>query len=393
MTTILDRARALGPKLTGIRRDIHRHPELGFQEVRTAALVAETLRSLGVPADTGIGKTGVVGHMGTAGPVVALRADMDALPIQELNDVPYASQVPGVMHACGHDAHTACLLGAAMLLRDVDLPGRVRLLFQPSEEGMDAEGKSGAMRMLDDGALDGVSAIFGLHVHSDYPAGTLICTVGPMAAAMDNFRLTVRGRAAHGAYAWQGVDGVLLAAQIVTALHTIVGRRISPLDSAVITVGMIHGGTKENILADEVVLRGTLRSLTPAVREALIHEMEALGDLARARGGDAELFVQTGYPPVANDPGLTALARRVAVEMVGSEAVTQRLPEMGGEDFGCYLERIPGCFLELGVQEPGVPPRPMHNPHAGIDETALPVGAAILAGVALAYLGAGDSME
>jgi len=294
--------------------------------------------------------------------------------------------VPGVMHACGHDAHTACLLGAAELLSQMELPGQVRLLFQPSEEGMDAEGKSGAMRMLDDGALDGVSAVFGLHVHPDYPAGTLICTAGPMAAAMDAFRLTVRGVSAHGAYANEGVDGVLLAAQIVTALHTIVSRRIPALDSAVLTVGMIHGGTKENILADEVVLRGTIRSLDPKVRTTLIAELEKLGDLARAQGGDAELFVQPGYPPVSNDPELTDLVRRVAVEMVGEGGVTTRRPEMGGEDFGCFLERIPGSFFELGTQEPGRPPRPFHTHYADIDESALPVGAAALAGVALAYL-------
>jgi amidohydrolase len=384
--TLLERAQALAPTLIEIRRTLHRHPELSFQEHRTAELVARTLRSLDVRIETGVGKTGVVGHLGSDGPVVALRADMDALPIQELNEVDYASQVPGVMHACGHDVHTACLLGAAMLLRDMDLPGRVRFLFQPSEEGMDKEGKSGAMRMVEDGACDGVSAVFGLHVHGSYPAGTVICTPGPMAAAMDNFRAVIHGSAAHGAYAWEGVDAILLAAQVVTNLHTIVSRRISAIDSGVISVGVIQGGSKENNLPDRVELRGTIRSLDPAVRETLLTEMDRSCHIAKALGGDYELSIQEGFPPVINDEELTALVRRVAVNMVGPGAVHGRPPELGSEDFAIFLRRAPGCFFELGVRAPGQPLRPLHNPHFDVDESALPLGAALLAGVTRAYL-------
>lgn len=384
MTKILERARALAPTLTAIRRDIHQHPELSFQEHRTAALVADTLRSMGTPVDTNVGRTGVVGHLGTAGPIVALRADMDALPIQELNDVDYASQVPGVMHACGHDVHTTCLLGAAMLLRDMDLPGRVRLLFQPSEEGMDDEGKSGAMRMVEEGAFDGVSAVFGFHVHGSYPAGTVICTPGATAASMDNFRAVILGSAAHGAYPAEGVDAILLASQVVTTLHTIVSRRISAIDAGVISVGVIQGGTKENNLADRVELRGTIRSLDESVRQTLVHELDRSCQVAKTLGGDYELSIQGGFPPVVNDEKLTTLVSRVASEMVGPEAVLRRPPELGGEDFAFFLQQAPGCLFELGVRAPGGPVRHLHNPHFDIDESILPLGAAMLAGAALA---------
>ena len=230
-SNVLQRASELAPRLIETRRTIHRHPELGFREHRTAALVADTLQSLGVRVETGVGKTGVVGHMGAEGPIVALRADMDALPIQELNRTDYASQVPGVMHACGHDVHTACLLGAAMLLKEADLKGQVRLLFQPSEEGMDDEGKSGAMRMIDEGAFENVEAVFGLHVDGDYATGTLACSPGIVMAAMDNFKVNILGSAAHGAQAYLGMDAMLLAAQVVSVIHTVVSRRISALES------------------------------------------------------------------------------------------------------------------------------------------------------------------
>lgn len=384
--TLLTGAQALAPKLVEIRHTLHRHPELSFQEHRTAALVAQTLQALDIRAEAGVAKTGVIGHLGGDGPVVALRADMDALPIQELNEVEYASQVPGVMHACGHDVHTACLLGAAMLLRDRVRHGQVRFLFQPSEEGMDRDGKSGARRMVEEGAFRGVSAVFGLHVHGSYPVGTVICSPGAMAATMDNFRAVIRGTAAHGAYPWEGVDAVLLASQIVTNLHTIVSRRISPIDSGVITVGMIHGGTKENNLADEVELRGTIRSLDLTVRDMLIQELDRACQLAQTLGGDYELSIQEGYPPVINDQQLTALVRRMATSIVGPDSVLQRPPEMGSEDFSFFLQLAPGCFFELGVGVPGQPLRPLHNPHFDIDESALPLGAALLAGVALAYL-------
>jgi IAA-amino acid hydrolase len=384
--TLLLRAGELAPRLIEIRRTIHRHPELGFREQRTAALVADTLHSLGARVETGVGKTGVVGHMGAEGPVVALRADMDALPIQELNQTDYASTVPGVMHACGHDVHTACLLGAAMLLKEVQLKGQVRLLFQPSEEGMDDEGKSGATRMIDEGAFENVEAVFGLHVDGRYTAGTLACSPGYVMAAMDNFEATILGNTAHGAQAYLGVDAVLLAAQVVSALHTVVSRRIPALDSGVISIGMIHGGTKENILAGQVELRGTIRSFEPEVRQTLIREIERACSVARALGGDYHLSIREGVPVLVNDPALTSFARKVARGLVGAKAVKEVKPEMGSEDFSLYTQRARGCYITLGTGVPGQPVRPLHHPCFDVDESALPLGAATLAQLAVSYL-------
>jgi IAA-amino acid hydrolase len=383
---ILAQAKELEARLINVRRAIHRQPELGFQEHQTAQLVADTLQSLGVRVETGVGKTGVVGHIGSHGPVVALRADMDALPIQEMNQTDYASQLPGVMHACGHDAHTACLLGAAMLLTQVEIQGQARLLFQPSEEGMDEEGKSGAMRMVEAGADRDIEAVFALHVDGTYPTGTLACSPGYVMAAMDAFAITVLGTAAHAAQAFLGVDAILLAAQVVSGLHTIVSRRIPALDSGVISIGTIHGGTKENNLAEQVELRGTIRSFDPIVRQTLLQEIDRVCGLTRAMGGDYRLSIRQGYPAVFNDPHLTSFAHQVASDLVGPEAVHEHKPEMGSEDFSFFTQGVPGCYLLLGAGAPGQPFRPAHNPHFDVDESALPLGAATLAQLAIQYL-------
>ena len=384
-TTILKRANELAPKLVEIRRSIHRYPELGFTEHRTASLVADTLGSLGLAVETGIGKTGVVGHMGSEGPILALRADMDALPIQEQNQTEYTSLTPDVMHACGHDVHTACLLGAAMLLKDSDIKGRVRFLFQPSEEGMDEEGKSGAMRMVAEGAIDGVQAIFGLHVDSKFEAGTIACSPGYILAALDNFKIKLFGRAAHAAQAHLGADTILLAAQVINSLHTIVSRRIPPLENAVLSIGMIEGGVKENVLAEEVTLRGTIRTFDPEMRTRLIQEMHAACSLVRALGGDYQLTLQEGYLALKNDPVLATFSRQVACELVGAQAVKDSVVEMGSEDFSFFTQRAVGCYLILGVGAPGQPVRPMHHPAFDVDESALPLGAALLAQLAIRY--------
>jgi IAA-amino acid hydrolase len=386
VTTILDRARVLAPTLSAIRRNIHQHPELSFHEYRTAALVADTLRSLGIPIDTEIGKTGVVGHLGTAGPIVALRADMDALPMQELNEVEYVSQVPDVMHACGHDAHVACLLGAAMLLKDMNLSGRVCLLFQPSEEGMDDEGKSGAQRMIEDGAMDGVRAIFGLHVEPLHESCSIWLSEGPIASSLDDFKLVIKGIATHGASAYQGVDAILLTAQVVSALHTIVSRRIRPGKTGAVSVGTVQGGTRRNTLADRVEMEGTVRCYDPEVRQTLLAEVKRASELARTLGGDYELTFSGGYPSLINNADLTALVRSAAVQMLGEGAVHPLEPDPGSEDFSYLLEKAPGCYFLLGVHAPGDTQRFLHSPHLDIDESALPVGAAMLAQAALAFL-------
>jgi amidohydrolase len=390
---MLQRAQALSDTLVALRRKVHRNPGLAFQEQHTAQLVARRLAELSIPARSGVGKTGVVGDLvpaGVSGPAIALRADMDALPIQEENEVPYASQVPGVMHACGHDAHVACLLGAAQLLAEEAaagrLHGRVRFLFQPSEESQDDEQLSGAMRMVDEGVMDGVDAVAGLHVWADVPVGKISTRVGPFSAYPDKFTLVIKGQEAHGAHPHRGVDAISLAAQVITTLQTVVSRRIDPTRAKVLTIGTIEGGTKDNILAGEVTMTGTVRTFEPETRRKVFDEIEQVCGITRTLGGDFELSVVPGYDPVVNGAGMTALVREVAAGLLGAENVLEARLEMGGEDFSYFSQKAPGCFFYLGSATPGEPPRLHHHPRFDIDERCLPIGAALLAGIATRYL-------
>jgi amidohydrolase len=383
-------AQGLSDTLVDLRRDFHRHPELAFEEHRTARRVAERLAALGIAVRTGVGKTGVVGDLGHAGPRIALRADMDALPIQETNEVPYASQVPGVMHACGHDVHVACLLGVAELLaREAAagrLPGQVRFLFQPAEEAQDDEGLSGAMRMVDEGVMEGVDAVLGLHVWSEDLVGTISLREGAASAYPDKFDLVVKGQEAHGAFPHRGVDAISLAAQVITALETMVSRRLDPTKGKVVTVGTIQGGTKDNIMAGQVAMTGTIRTFEPETRETLFAELERACGVARALGGDYELTIHPGYIPVVNDPALTALVRQVGADLLGAENVEQAPLQMGGEDFSYFAEEAPGCFFFIGGATPGEPVRLHHHPRFDVDERCLPLGAALLAEAAVRFL-------
>jgi amidohydrolase len=390
---MLTRAQRLAETLVALRRTVHRHPELGFQERRTAGLIADRLAELDISVRTGVAKTGVVGDLvvpGSAGPCIALRADMDALPIQEESDAPYASEVPGVMHACGHDVHVACLLGAAQLLAEAaaagSLRGQVRFLFQPAEEMQDDEGLSGAVRMVNEGAMEGVDAVVGLHVWADVPVGTIGIREGVTTAYPDKFVLVVRGQEAHGAYPQKGIDAISLAAQVIQALQTVVSRRLDPTRSKVLTVGTIKGGSVQNVLAGEVTMTGTIRTFEPETREILISEMERACGVARALGGDFELTVIPGYIPIVNDAALTALVRQVGVDLLGEENVRDQPLEMGGEDFSYLAREAPGCFFWLGGGLPGEPKRIHHHPHFDVDERCLPLGAALLAETAIRYL-------
>lgn len=384
---MLERATALQDRLRALRRDIHQYPELGFQEKRTAALIAETLSSLGIRVQTGVARTGVVGYLeGGDGPMVALRADMDALPIQEENDVAYASRVDGVMHACGHDAHVAALLGAAMLLAESPPPGRVRFLFQPSEEGPDDEGKSGGLRFVEEGVMDGVDAVFGLHVSSEHPVGTVALRPGPLMAAADLFEVEVLGEGCHGAYPHKGTDTVLLAAHVILALQQIVSRRIDPVESAVVTVGSVVAGTKHNIIPEKALLKGTIRAFSADVRQQILDELPRACSVAQSLGGDFVLRVVEGYPPTVNDPGLTSFVRQTAIDLLGVNSVLEAEMRMGAEDFSFLAREAPGCFWRLGARTPGGPERKGHSPTFDIDEAALPLGAATLAEVADRYL-------
>jgi amidohydrolase len=389
---LADAARDLGTDLVALRRDIHRHPELGFEEVRTAGLVASRLTALGLPVRTGVGITGVVADLDNgAGPTVALRADMDALPIQEENEHEYRSVNAGVMHACGHDFHTSALVGAARLLvaarDDGSLPvGRIRFLFQPSEERTDASGKSGATRMIEDGALEGVEAVVGLHVGGHAPSGTIFVNDGTVMAGSAEITVRVGGVSAHAAWPERGVDALVLAAQGVTACQQAVARRISPTDSGVVTFGTIHGGKAANIVADEVVLQGTMRYLKNDVRNALLSSVRASFEMLEHHGARVEIAVGRGYVPVVNEPGVTRVVTTALRELAGDGAVLPMERIMAAEDFAFLAERVPGCFFWLGAA-PGAP-REHHHPNFDIDESVLPLGAAALASAGAALLSA-----
>lgn len=389
---ILERARAMHEEIRAWRREIHRYPELTFTENRTASLVSATLTGLGVDVETEVAKTGVVGRIrGSDGPVVGLRADMDALPIQEINGTDYDSTRPGIMHACGHDAHTAILLGAATILKqlaDEDrLPGSIRLLFQPSEEAQDEEGKSGGMRMVEEGALSDLDAVFGLHVSPVVDVGKVATRSGPITAAADEFTLTVRGSGGHAARPQAAVDPIVLSAQAIMAIQQIVSRRVNPIEAGVVTIGTIHGGTVENVIPDAVEMAGTMRSFTNETRTLLRKELKRACGVIEALGGSYELTIQEGYPPTLNSDEATAVMVEAAQAMLGEENVGIAELGMGAEDFSYMAQEAPGCFLRLGTHNPEWDRRYMvHRADFRLDEDALPIGTAALAAAALRWM-------
>ena len=383
-SSMLHKAEGIGDELVRLRRAIHRHPELGFQEVKTAALVAETLESLGIRVKRGIGKTGVVGYLGEGPPTIGLRADMDALPIEELNEVSYASEVAGVMHACGHDAHVAMLLGVAMLLSREDLPGQVRFLFQPSEEAPDEEGKSGAARLVEEGAMEGVDGLLGLHVDAEAPTGTIRVSPGPSLAAADRFEAIIKGKGTHGAMPHRGVDPIFIAGQVIGAVQAIAAQRIDPIEEVVVTIGAIHGGMAPNVIPHQVELRGTIRTFGPRVRRRVHRELRAALRVAKALGGDFTLKIDSVYPVTVNDERMTELVRQVAIDLLGGGKVRPKEKVMGSEDFSLLAAKAPGAMFRLGVRKGKI--RPNHSPHFDIDERALPVGTAVMAEAARRYL-------
>jgi len=382
---MLDQARRLQEQLTGWRREFHQNPELGFQEVRTAARVAEELQVLGYRTISGVGRTGVVGERGQGQPIIAIRADMDALPIQEANPVPYASKMPGVMHACGHDAHIAIALGTASLLAHKDFPGTVRFLFQPAEEIGDEEGVSGAVRMIEDGAMEGVEAVIALHVDATTPAGDISIEEGGASAGVDTFYATIIGRGGHGAMPHFVVDPVYLCSHVLLALHGIVSRRIDPYDPAVVSIGSIHGGEVSNVIPDRVEITGTIRFLSDEVQRKIQAEVERALSVARTLGGDYQLRWEIGYPPCENHPEISDLIRRVGQDLLGPEHLAPRRRTMGAEDFGFISRRARGAMFWLGCAGEGEERR-HHSPNFDIDESCLPIGVAILGETALRLL-------
>ncbi len=382
--TIRQEIEAIRDNIIQTRRDIHMHPELGFQEYRTSALVAKRLGEMGIHVKTGVGKTGVVGVLKgeNDGPVIALRADMDALPMQETGDVPYRSVIDGVMHACGHDGHVAMLLGAAQVLsaKRESLSGMVKFIFQPAEEG-----EGGARYMIADGVLDGVDEIYGIHLWNYQKYGTVGVKPGPVLASADIFDLVIRGKGGHGAAPQGTQDTIVAAAQLINMLQTIVSRNSNPLENTVLTVGSIHGGYNFNIIADEVKLSGTTRAYTEANRNMIKTRMkEIIAGVEKAFGVSAELDYQDGYPPTINDEQVTERLIISARKIVG-DGVIHPYMTMGGEDFSYFAQKVPGCFIFIGSSPADKPPMsvPHHCSHFDIDERALLVGSSVFVQLAL----------
>ncbi len=380
----MSEAKKIAGKLSKIRRQIHMSPELGYEEKRTSALVAKTLEGLGIEVRTGVAKTGVVGTLrgGRSGKTIALRGDMDALPITEQTKVPYRSRTPGVMHACGHDANTTTVLGVAMLLADKrdELKGDVKFILQPSEEAP----PGGALQMIKEGALENpqVDAILGVHVDPSVPVGKMGLRDGPMMAAADDFSFSVIGEAAHGAKPHLGVDAIALSAQVINALQTIPSRRINPVHAVVVTVGTIQGGYRRNVIADRVYCEGTARTLDARDR-TLVEKMigKTIADVTRSGGGSHEYKFERGYPILECDPAMTDVVRRASIELLGKRGVVEiKEPSMGGEDFAYFVDEVPGMMLRLGTgnKKKNIV-YPWHHPKFDIDEDGLWMGAAVLA--------------
>jgi amidohydrolase len=383
---MLEKAQAMQKQLIDWRRDFHMHPELGFKEIRTAEKVAETLEQLGYRVRRGVGRTGVVAELGTGKPLVAIRADMDALPLQETNQVPYASQNPGVMHACGHDGHMAMGLGAAALLSREKIPGTVRFLFQPSEEVADDEGFSGAQRMIQDGVMEGVELVIALHVEPITPAGAIRIESGPASGGVDSWFGEIIGIGGHGAHPHQTIDPFYITAHVILALNAIVSRRLDPFDPAVVSVGSLDGGFTENVIPERVKLTGTLRYTEKRVQEQLHTEIRRAFEIASTLGGNYQLKFEIGTPPMINSVAASDLIAAVAIDLLGKENVLQWKNELGAEDFGCFMELAPGAMFALGTGSENIRCL-LHNPDFDLDERCLPVGAAVMAEAVLRFIG------
>ncbi len=365
--------------LVELRRDLHQHPELAFKEEKTAARIGDVLRQLGIPFQSGIACTGIVAAIDSErpGPTLALRADMDALPLNEKTEVPYRSKIPGVMHACGHDGHVTVALGTARLLLERGWKdngaGKVLLIFQPAEES-----GGGAQAMLQSGVLDGesVAAVFSGHMHPELPAGQIGLVAGVCNAASDSIKITITGRGGHGAHPHLCNDPIVAGAMLVSQMQTVISRSISPLDSAVITIGKFHAGTARNVIPEEAVLEGTVRTLDPEVRKTVAKRLEELvGGLETGQGVSCDYVWNSGYPLLVNDPALAQYVTRICNGFPGPDNVHMERPRMGAEDFAFFARRWPGMLIRLGCRKPGTEfVHGLHSPWFDLDETALDVG-------------------
>ena len=377
----LEEALKIREKIVSWRRDFHMYPELKYEEERTSGIVEEHLREWGYRIKR-IG-TGIIADIGEGGKTIALRADMDALPVQEENEVPYKSRVPGKMHACGHDAHTAMLLGAAKIISEHvhELDGRVRLIFQPAEEG-----GNGAVKMIEGGALEGVDAVFGLHVWIDMPSGVIGIREGPFMAGAGIFTAKIIGKGGHGASPHQTVDPIPIAAETILALQTIASRNVPPIETGVVSVTALHAGTAFNVIPEEVEMKGTIRFFKHEIGELIQRRMgEILEGVTKAHGASYKLSIEELVPPTVNDSKMAEFARNVAGKYGLRHDDVE--PTMGAEDFAFYLQKVPGAFLTLGIynEEKGII-YPHHHPRFDVDEDVLHLGTAMEVALAMEFL-------
>jgi amidohydrolase len=383
---MLKQAHAISEELIEWRRDFHMHPEIGFELHRTSKIVADELEKMGYRVKRGVGKTGVVAEIGESGKVIAIRADMDALPILEQNDYEYVSKNPGAMHACGHDSHTAMALGAALILSKEKLTGRVRFLFQPCEETTDEEGKSGAQRMSAEGAMDNVDYIIAQHVDPLKPVGTIGINAGPSSGGVDSWYAEIKGIGGHGAHPDKTIDPFYIVAHVIMALNAIVSRRINPFDPAVVSIGSISGGFTENVIPESIKLTGTLRFTDENVHQQIHAEMKRAFEIAKVLGGDYQLRYELGGPPMVNDALVADVIEKTGKEMLGAENVHEIHKTLGAEDFGEFMKHAPGAMFTLGTQKAGHEEYLLHHPKFDLDERALPIGTAMLAETAKRFL-------
>ena len=386
---MLKQSHAISEELIEWRRDFHMHPEVGFELHRTSKIVADELEKMGYRVKRNVGKTGVVAEMGEGGKMIAIRADMDALPILEMNESEYVSQNKGAMHACGHDSHTAMALGAALLLSKEKLPGRVRFLFQPCEETVDSEGKSGAQRMSAEGAMEGVDYVIAQHVDPTKPVGTIGINAGPSSGGVDSWHAIIKGKGGHGAHPDKSIDPFYLMAHVIIALNAIISRRIDPFEPAVVSIGSINGGFTENVIPESVKITGTLRFTNEDVHQQIHAEIKRAFDIVKALGGDYELRYEIGGPPMINDKIVSDAIEKIGGDLLGKENVQEIGKTLGAEDFGEFMKHAPGAMFTLGTQKAGHEEYLLHHPKFDIDERAMPIGTAMLAETAKRFLQGG----
>jgi amidohydrolase len=383
---MIKQAHAISEELIEWRRDFHQHPETGFDVHRTAGIVADELEKMGYKVKRGVGKTGVVAEIGEGGKLVAIRADMDALPIFEQNETEYVSKNIGKMHACGHDSHTAMALGAARILAKENLNGRIRFLFQPCEETADEEGKSGAQRMFAEGAVEGVDYVIAQHVDPTSPVGTIAINEGASGGGVTSWGATIKGKGGHGAYPHKSNDPFVMLAHVIMGINSIISRRLDPFEPTVISIGAVNGGFTENVIPDQVEIKGTMRFTSMQTEKDLRDEITRVFEIVKTLGGEYVLKFLFGGLPLVNDKHVAEVIQNVGTDLLGEGKVHPMHKSLGAEDFPEFLRNAPGAMYTLGTMIEGREIYELHHPKFDLDERALPIGTAILAETAMRFL-------